>query len=58
MVYNSVRLTGKTPNLHYEAEPVKHLYSGNYENHINSKSEQKIFLVVQEKVYTDVIVLL
>ena len=29
MIYNSVRLTGNTPNLHYEAEPAKHLYSGN-----------------------------
>jgi len=58
MIYNSVRLTGNIPNLYYEAEPVKHLYSGNCEKHIDSACEQKTFLVVQEKVHTDDIVLL
>jgi len=37
---------------------VKHPYSGNCEKHIDSACEQKTSLVVQEKVYTDDIVLL
>jgi hypothetical protein len=58
MIHNSARLTGNTPNLLYEDELVKHLYSGKCEKHINSECEQKIFLVLEENVYTDDIVLL
>jgi hypothetical protein len=58
MIYNFVLLTGNTSNLHYEAEPVKHIYSGKCEKNISSACEKKISLVVKEKLYTDDIVFL